>query len=218
MAGPVKQITFDNYIQSPVGPIPKAGGQQTRLIFHLSYDFSSKEDDKSLNYHTPKHFCSVHYQDLEYAVQAVLQLKDEEWSREKQKKQLGNEEFTPVVVYFVKSDVQSAFRVVLLNKRSCTSKIMYLKGHYEGRKPHNWRYIIFFLDKCLPFGASINCALFQRVSDAIRHITQYKTGSDITNYLDDFLFLALTILRGSSLLTQFLELCNVRVCVDRPWL
>ena len=38
VAGPFDKIPFDNYIQSPVGLVPKVGNQ-TRLIFHLSYDF-----------------------------------------------------------------------------------------------------------------------------------------------------------------------------------
>ena len=52
-----------------------------------------------------------------------------------------------------------------------------------------WRY---FIDKWLPFGASISCALFQKFSDALCHIVEYHTNSNkkITNYLDDFLFIA----------------------------
>ena len=33
-AGPFEKIPFDNYMQSPVGLVPKAGNK-TRLIFHL---------------------------------------------------------------------------------------------------------------------------------------------------------------------------------------
>ena len=42
----------------------------------------------------------------------------------------------------------------------------------------------------------------------MRHIVQVKTKSDITNYLDNFLFLALTILRYNYLLNQFLVICE----------
>ena len=35
VAGPYSSILFKNYIQSPIGLVPKAGNQ-TRLIFHLS--------------------------------------------------------------------------------------------------------------------------------------------------------------------------------------
>ena len=33
-AGPFKHVPFEHFVQSPVGLVPKAGGQ-TRLIFHL---------------------------------------------------------------------------------------------------------------------------------------------------------------------------------------
>ena len=60
VAGPVKRVPFDNFIQSPIGLVPKAG-DKTRLIFHLSYNFGDKTSDKSVNYHTPRDKCSVHY-------------------------------------------------------------------------------------------------------------------------------------------------------------
>ena len=53
VAGPFDSIPFKNYIQSPIGLVPKVGGDGTRLIFHLSYDFGQKEDQRSVNYHTP---------------------------------------------------------------------------------------------------------------------------------------------------------------------
>ena len=46
-AGPYSQIPFKNYVQSPVGLVPKSNGQ-TRLIFHLSYDF--KGSYRSVNH------------------------------------------------------------------------------------------------------------------------------------------------------------------------
>ena len=41
-AGPYDKIRFQNYMQLPIGLVPKAGGK-TRLIFHLSFDFGEKE-------------------------------------------------------------------------------------------------------------------------------------------------------------------------------
>ena len=38
VAGPFNQVPFQNFIQSPIGLVPKAGSDQTRSIFHLSYD------------------------------------------------------------------------------------------------------------------------------------------------------------------------------------
>ena len=37
-AEPFDQVPYTNYIQSPIGLVPIAGGK-TRLIFHLSFDF-----------------------------------------------------------------------------------------------------------------------------------------------------------------------------------
>ena len=38
-AGPYENIPFQNYMQSPIRLVLKDGGKQTRLIFHLSYNF-----------------------------------------------------------------------------------------------------------------------------------------------------------------------------------
>ena len=75
VAGPFNKIPFDNFIQSPIGLVPKAGGDKMQLIFQLSYDFQGDtEEEKSLNYHTPRNKCSVKYRDLDYAVHAILSL------------------------------------------------------------------------------------------------------------------------------------------------
>ena len=76
VAGPFWEIPFENYIQSPVGLVPKAGKDQVCLIFHLSYDFDRKGEDNlgSLNKHMPKDKCSVKYHDLDAAVHSILQI------------------------------------------------------------------------------------------------------------------------------------------------
>ena len=35
VAGPFKDIPYKNFIQSPIGLVPKAGKSKTRLIFHV---------------------------------------------------------------------------------------------------------------------------------------------------------------------------------------
>ena len=63
----------------------------------------------------------------------------------------------------------------------------------------------------LTIWASISCAIFQRFSDALKHLIEYRTRSPkdtMTNYLDDFLFLALTLIRCNYLIDQFLILCD----------
>ena len=71
-AGPFEDIPFNNYIQSPIGLVPKDGGKKTRLIFHLSYNF--KSGGISLNHHTPKEMCKVKYRDLDHAVSNCLKM------------------------------------------------------------------------------------------------------------------------------------------------
>ena len=78
----------------------------------------------------------------------------------------------------------------------------------------------FFVDKCLPFGASISCALFQYFSDALCHLIEYRTNAQnhITNYWDDFLFIAWTIVHCNWMIQQFLDLCQelgVPVSLDK---
>ena len=80
VARPFEKIPFENYIQSPIGLVPKAGGDGTRLIFHLSFDFKDDKDQKipnSVNACTPRNLCSVKYRDLDFAVQTYLQLAEE---------------------------------------------------------------------------------------------------------------------------------------------
>ena len=73
-SGLYSSVPYKNFIQSPVGLVPKAGNQ-TRMIFHLSFDFGVEEQCKSLNYHTPNDLCSVKYNDIDYAVRTCRQLK-----------------------------------------------------------------------------------------------------------------------------------------------
>ena len=72
VAGPFTFIPYKNYMQSPIGLVPKANNQ-TRLIFHLSFHFNNNEV-KSLNFHTPEEQCTVQYKDLDYAMKASLDL------------------------------------------------------------------------------------------------------------------------------------------------
>ena len=66
--GPFKNIPYKYFIQSPIRLVPK-GENQTRLIFHLSYDFKVY---KSFNFYTPDEECTVMYKDLDYAVRTCL--------------------------------------------------------------------------------------------------------------------------------------------------
>ena len=63
--GPFKTIPFANFVQSPVGLVDEVNNQ-TRLIFHLSYNF---KDFKSINHYTRKELSSIKYRDLDHAVE-----------------------------------------------------------------------------------------------------------------------------------------------------
>ena len=156
-AGPFEQIPFENYIQSPIGLVPKSGNK-TRLIFHLSYNFG-KEDEpecKSFNYHMPYNLCSVHYNDIDHAVARCLKMIED----------FKNRGFSPRTIYFGKSDLSNAFRIVpgKINQR----KWLTLKAMHPLTKR-----VYYFVDLCMPFGASISCAIFQAFSNALAHIMEW---------------------------------------------
>ena len=99
-AGPFKEIPYKTaYVQSPIGLVPKAGSK-TRLIFHLSYKF--KNGNESINFWTPEELCSIKYKDLDDAIRQCLQLM----------KDLGIQ-----TLYFAKSDLQSAFRILRIHQK-----------------------------------------------------------------------------------------------------
>ena len=66
----------------------------------------------------------------------------------------------------------------------------------------------FFVDKCMPFDSSINCAIFQRFSNAVAHLVKFRTKNRALNYLDDFFFAALKKLFCDQQLEVFLQVCK----------
>ena len=178
-AGPFETIPFDNYIQSPIGLVPKNGGKDTRLIFHLSHP---RGRGTSVNANTPKEKCTVKYPDFNEAIQICLQ------------EGRGCK--------IAKSDMQSAFRNLGMKKKDWRYLVMKAKSPIDGK-------VYYFVDKCLPFGASISCSHFQRFSNAVKHIVQWKTQKNLVNYLDDFLFAALMTLLCNNQVRIFLEVCSM---------
>ena len=193
-AGPYNKLPFQHYIQSPIGLVPKAGNK-TRLIFHLSYDFGNGEDElrRSVNQHTPQHLCSVKYNDLDHAIMNSLRLLQ------------GCEKGT--ILYYSKTDCSSAFRIV--PTRPEQRKFLCMKAEHP-----IWKVQYYFIDKCLPFGSSKSCKIFQDFSDCLKHMAEYKMITiaiyqpALTNYLDDFLFIAIYIGICQKMLDAFLELCE----------
>ena len=176
VAGPYSKPPFENFIQSPIGLIPKVSGDGTRLIFHLSYDFK-RDKLKSVNYYTPKDKCSVKYRDLDYAVQTFLELVEEDQpdscdqnkKRDKRswKTKFKDHKKTNRTIFSGKSDMKSALRLLGLLPKCWAWLIMRAKNPITDE----WCY---FVDKCLPFGVSISCALFQCFSNALCHLMEYK--------------------------------------------
>ena len=179
-AGPFKQIPFENYIQSPIGLVPKDGGKKTRLIFHLSYPRGA-DPPQSVNANTPESLSKVKYKEFDDAVRLCI------------KEGRG--------CHAGKSDLTSAFRHLGIAKKWWKFLVMKAKNPLDG----NWYY---FIDKCLPFGASISCAHFQSFSNALSHIVATKTGKENINYLDDFFFVEFLKLLCNQQLKTFLKICK----------
>ena len=181
-AGPFEKIPYKYYIQSPIGLVPKAGGQ-TRLIFHLSYKF--KSGGESINFWTPKEICLVKYQDLDHAIRNCLTFEGVQ------------------SLFFGKTDLKNAFRVVPMKVKYFKYLILKAENPKDGR-------IYYFIDKCMPFGASISCSHFQRLSNALRHIVEFleKIKNAITNYLDDFLFIHYLRHVCNRMIRTFMKVCD----------
>ena len=85
--------------------------------------------------------------------------------------------------YLAKSDLGSAFRHLPIKPEDWKWLVMMARHPKTNEK-------FYFIEKSLPFGMSISCGHFQRVSDGIEAIFRYQTRHKVNNYLDDFLFVA----------------------------
>ena len=182
-AGQLKDIPEqfkDDYIQSPIGLVPKDYGEDTRLIFHLSYPKTGM-GSTVVNANTPKELCTVKYLDFSLAILKCIQ--------------------EGVSCYISKSDFTVAFRNLRMSWHHWRYLIMKARSIVDGE----W---YFFIDKCLPFGASISCAHFQRVSNAVAHLVIYHNGKTTINYLNDFLFIALLKWLCNQQLRAFWTICE----------
>ena len=188
-AGPFEKPPFKHFMQSPIGLVPKSNGQ-TRLIFHLSYDFES--GGKSFNYHTPEELGSVKYKDLDHAVKNCIRLI----------RLIPN-----CLIWGGITDLKSAFRIVPGRRDFWPFLMMNAVDPSTGR-------IMLFIDKNLPFGAEISCKIFQDFSDCLAHLFGYVMGDPmtrfrVTNYLDDFLFIAPGQMQCNEMVSIFENLCTV---------
>ena len=187
VAGPFKEIPYRNFMQSPIGLVPKAGNK-TRLIFHLSYEFKSGLG--SLNANTPKELCSVKYQDLDQAIKGCLELLRTSTNGSK-------------VLFYSKSDLVSAFRILPLRIQDSKWLLMKAKDPITG-------ITYLFVERNLPFGASISCSHFTKVSNCLSHIVRYLNDQQglVVNYLDDFLFVSLDEQQCNVMVNRFIDMCR----------
>ena len=104
------------------------------------------------------------------------------------------------VIFIGKSDLRSVFGNLGMRKDQFFLLVMKARSPFDGK-------MYYFVDKCLPFDASISCAHFQNFSDAVAHVMRCRTKRDLVNYLDDFLFTALLKYLCDAQIQQFLDLC-----------
>ena len=112
------------------------------------------------------------------------------------------------LIFYSKADLKSAFYILPVFVRDRAWLILMAEALETGEK-------MYFVEKCLPFGASISCALFQAFSDALQHVTEFllKTEDRIMNYLDNFLFIAMLELECNHMMETFISLCK---CINCP--
>ena len=183
-AGPFKTVPFHSYIQLPIGLVPKDNGQNTRLIFHLSYPRT--QNSPSVNANTPESWCKVRYPDITDAIKLCLK----------------EANYNKVPVFIARSDVSAAFQNLCISCKYWRYLVMKAKNPIDQR----WYY---FFDKCLAFGASISCSHYQKVSNAVTHILKYRTNKDSVNYLDDNFFVQLIKSLCDHQVEEFLKICNL---------
>ena len=147
----------------------------------LIFHLSYPRDGDSVNSQIPLHLCKVKYPDFTQAIEMCIKA--------------GKN------CKIAKSDMARAFRNVPLSVKSFNLLVMKCENPRTGK-------VQFFFDKCLPFGSSISCAIFQAISDSISFLVQFKTGIPNLNYLDDYFFVALYKKRCDDQVRQFLSICD----------
>ena len=133
------------------------------LKTRLIFHLSYPRTGDSVNSGITKASCSVVYPDFEQAVKMCLE--------------------QGINCHVVKSDMSSAFIHMLLRRDQWFLLIM-KAVHPISKK------LCYFVDKCLPLGSSISCAIFQAISDAITHLVKVRAQKKNVNYLDNYLFAA----------------------------
>ena len=95
----------------------------------------------------------------------------------------------------------AAFRQAPIHSADWMLLVMKAKSPIDGKT-------YYFVDKCLPFGHTISCAIFQRISNALAKLASVRTKSEILNYLDDFFFTALFTKVCNDVVDSFIAVCK----------
>ncbi len=125
----------------------------------------------SLNGAMPKEFKITQYNDFDKVIQLLQKLGLEA--------RLG------------KADLEAAFRQVPIHPDFWPVLVFKAVSPEDKEK-------YYFVDKCLPFGSGESCQIYQRVSNALSWAVQQQTQKENVNYLDDFLFADLGVLRSDA--------------------
>ena len=147
----------------------------------LIFHLSYPKTGQSVNSGIPEELCSVRYPDFMDAVAMCVE--------------------SGQACFIAKSDMSMAFRNVPMNRKSWCYLILKAAHPVTGT-------VYYFVDKCLPFGASISCAIFQEFSNSIAYLVTYKTHRPLINYLDDFFFAALYKALCDGPVGVFLDICD----------
>ena len=159
----------------------------------LIFHLSYPKDGDSVNAGIPYAKCKVKYPEFDKAVKLCL-----------------NE---GVGCSVGKSDMSSAFRHMPMAASQWWLLVMKAQHPINGKT-------LYFVDKCLPFGSSISCAIFQAISDAIAWIVKYRVGKSNVNYLDDYLFAAALKAMCDKQVQIFLDICkeiNFLVALEKTY-
>lgn len=152
------------------------------LKTRLIFHLSYPKVGHSVNSGIPKECCTVKYPDFEDVVRLCMSC--------------GKS------CVIGKSDMSSAFRQASLRKDQWCMMVMKAKHPITG-------VVYYFVDKCLPFGSSISCAIFQEISNAISHVVSFQSDGRVNiNYLDDYLFTAAMKALCDGQLKTFLRICE----------
>ena len=177
-AGPYASIPYEYHIQSPVGLVPKDGGDGTRLIFHLSFPRSGK----SVNSETPKELTTVHYCDFADAVRLCSKY--------------------GIGCVLGKSDMKSAFRNLGIKKSQWFLLIIMAKSPYDHEK---YYFVDKALPFGSSVSCSLFQRFATSISHIVRVKCH---GKENINYLDDYLFAEFVKSQCDAQIKVFLLVCK----------